>query len=71
MFPLDVAVAHRGLQCGALSAGVSAWDNAMKSYQLGSQSSAPAAARRVAVLPLFIKEIGKVSGEILSLSWMT
>lgn len=71
LFPLDIAAAHRSLQCRALSAGVSAWDNAMKSYQLGSQSSAPPAARGIAVLPLFSQEIGRVSGEELSLPWMT
>lgn len=45
LFPLDVAAAHSNLQHRTLSAGMSAWDNAMKSYQLDSQPSAPPTAR--------------------------
>lgn len=71
LFPLDIAAAHSSLQRRVLSAGMSAWDNAMKSYQLGSQSSASPAARRIAVSPLFIQEIGRVSGKEPSLPWMT
>lgn len=37
--------------------------------QLGSQPSAPPAARRIAASPLCIQEIGKASGEGLSLPW--
>lgn len=44
---------------------------AMKSYQLGSQSSAPPAAGKMVLLPLFIQAIGRVSGEELLLPCMT
>lgn len=70
VFPLHIAAAHSSLQCKALSAGVSVQDNAMKSRELDSQSSAPPAARRIAALSLFRSEIGRASGEELSQPWM-
>lgn len=67
-FPLHIA-AGNSPQCTALSARLSAWNNAMKRDKLGSQSSASPAARRINTL--FHLEIERISGEEPSLPWMT